>query len=231
MPPAKRLKRDADQFSDLDNVNHDGSIPEAVTADADDASGSGSGSGSGYGSDSAAEPDTDDEIAALQSGKSKQTAKRKRRAVSPSRFGSQLQVLLGTHVPTEQPLALKPDVATRRADEKRQGRDRRDADVKRKEKEEKNRLTDVIGGWGGENERALRKIAQRGVVKLFNAIQQAQDAQIAASGGKVARPDPGAKDKRKGKDNLLGRGRDPAASLDKDSFLDLIKSGGVVSKR
>jgi len=46
------------------------------------------------------------------------------------------------------------------------------------------------------------------VVKLFNAIQQAQDAQTSALGGKVARPDPGAKDKRKGRDNLVGRGKD-----------------------
>ena len=32
----------------------------------------------------------------------------------------------------------------------------------KKEKEEKSHLIDVIGGWGGENERALRKVAQRG---------------------------------------------------------------------
>jgi len=34
--------------------------------------------------------------------------------------------------------------------------------VERKEKEDKNRIRDVIGGWGGESERALRKVAQRG---------------------------------------------------------------------
>ncbi len=32
----------------------------------------------------------------------------------------------------------------------------------RKEKEERNHITDVIGGWGGESERTLRKVAQRG---------------------------------------------------------------------
>lgn len=71
----------------------------------------------------------------------------------------------------------------------------------RKEREDRNRVTDVIGGWGGESERALRKVAQRGgtrpfavyvsqelcagkipnlglyvVVKLFNVIQQAQQS-------------------------------------------------------
>lgn len=34
--------------------------------------------------------------------------------------------------------------------------------VERKEKEEKGRIKDVIGGWGAEGERALRKVAQRG---------------------------------------------------------------------
>jgi hypothetical protein len=154
-PAAKRQKLEESSSSDASDVDNDEPM---LDADADD-SGEASGSGSG-GSDS--EPDTGDEIAALKAGKSKQTAKRKRRAVSPSRFGSQLQVLLGTQVPTEQPLALKPDVAHRRAQDRKKVQDRRDADVKRKEKEERNRLTDVIGGWGGENERALRKIAQRG---------------------------------------------------------------------
>ena len=30
------------------------------------------------------------------------------------------------------------------------------------EREEKGRVRDVIGGWGAESERALRKVAQRG---------------------------------------------------------------------
>ena len=34
--------------------------------------------------------------------------------------------------------------------------------IEKKEKEDRGRITDVIGGWGGESERALRKVAQRG---------------------------------------------------------------------
>ena len=40
----------------------------------------------------------------------------------------------------------------------------------RKEKEEKGRIKDVIGGWGGESERALRKVAQRGGTSYAPAI-------------------------------------------------------------
>ena len=157
MPPAaKRQKLANDELVD---------VSDEPMVDAEDNASSQAPSASGSGSDaddSDHSPDTDDEIAALKTTKSKQTAKRKRRAVSPSRFATQLQTLLGTQVPTEEPLALKPDIAARRAEGRKKLRDRRDADVKRKEKEDKNRLTDVIGGWGGESERALRKIAQRG---------------------------------------------------------------------
>lgn len=34
--------------------------------------------------------------------------------------------------------------------------------AERKQKEDIGRVKDVIGGWGGESERALRKVAQRG---------------------------------------------------------------------
>lgn len=228
MPPAAKRQKTAAQSPSLSAAaSDDDQLPsndefdvEMDEGDADD--------GSDDGSDS---PDTEDEIAAAQARKSSKTAKRKRRAVSPSRFGGQLQTLLGTAVPQEQPLVLTRSIAKHRAEEKAELKSRKAADVARREKEDKGRLTDVIGGWGGESERALRKVAQRGVVKLFNAIQQAQDTSATALQGKVARPDPGAKDKKKGKDNLLGRGKDTAASaLDKDSFLSLIKSGGIVSK-
>ncbi|KZW01971.1 hypothetical protein EXIGLDRAFT_637719 [Exidia glandulosa HHB12029] len=217
-PPTKRQKLDSDAPLSDERDHDEAEASDYASDDDDNASDSDS-------------PDTEDEIALAQNKKSTKTSKRKRRAVSPTRFGNQLQILLGTQVPQEQPLALNPSAARQRAQDKADVKNRKAVDVARKEKEDRGRLTDIIGGWGGESERALRKIAQRGVVKLFNAIQQAQDATAVASGGKVSRPDPGAKDKRKGKDNLLGRGKEmAAASMDKDSFLNLIKSGGVVSK-
>jgi hypothetical protein len=95
---------------------------------------------------------------------------------------------------------------------------------------EKGRVKDVLvatrdeTGAGGvetstadimETERRLRKVAQRGVVKLFNAVRAAQVAATEAE--KVAR-----------KDGVIGMGRreEKVNELTKKSFLDLIASGG-----
>lgn len=61
-------------------------------------------------------------------------------------------------------LALKkPSGARKRQnEEKAEAKARKNVIGERKEREDRNRVTDVIGGWGGESERALRKVAQRG---------------------------------------------------------------------
>lgn len=107
-------------------------------------------------------PDTADEIENLKQKKSKKTAKRKLRATGSTTFGATLQSLLNTDAPTSLPLSLKPSIARKRNDEKLEQKAKRVLHVERKEKEDKNRIRDVIGGWGGESERALRKVAQRG---------------------------------------------------------------------
>jgi hypothetical protein len=106
--------------------------------------------------------DTEDEIADAKITKSKKTLKRKRRATEPSRFGATLQFLLDTDAPSTRPLSLKPSLAKKRNDEKLELKARKVLQIEKKEKEDKGRVTDVIGGWGGEAERALRKVAQRG---------------------------------------------------------------------
>ena len=181
--------------------------------------------------------DTDGEIANAKITKSKKTLKRKRRATEPSRFGATLQFLLDTDAPSTQPLSLKPSVARKRNDEKLELKARKVLQIEKKEKEDKCRVVDVIGGWGGESERALRKVAQRGgkspmfllcnmsdrtaVVKLFNAIQQSrttvsvatQEPRASRGSGKPSLPslslDKGLKGERKGKnkDNEIGRGK------------------------
>ncbi|KAG5722126.1 hypothetical protein E4T56_gene3765, partial [Termitomyces sp. T112] len=113
--------------------------------------------------------------------KSRQTSKRKIRATHASNFGATLQSLLNTDAPSTIPLSLKPSIARRKNDEKLENRAKKVLQIERKEKEDKGRITDIIGGWGGESERALRKVAQRGVVKLFNVIQQSQAAATAAT--------------------------------------------------
>lgn len=105
---------------------------------------------------------TDDEIADGQRMKSKKTLKRKRRATEPSHFGETLQSLLDTDAPSALPLSLKPSVAHQKKDAKLELEAKKVIQIARREKEEMGRIRDVIEGWGGESERSLRKVAQRG---------------------------------------------------------------------
>ncbi|KAF9535372.1 Rrp15p-domain-containing protein [Crepidotus variabilis] len=194
--------------------------------------------------ESGAEPDSemdeDDEIEGMKPQKSRQTTKRKLRATTTSKFGATLEFLLNTEAPSALPLSLKPSIARKRNDEKLELRAKKVLQVEKKEKEDKGRIKDVIGGWGGESERALRKVAQRGVVRLFNVIQQSQSSTAAAveetkanrGTGKPTLPAPALENKSKAKgkkkDNIIGRGKE--ATVDKDDFFKMIKSGGVVSK-
>lgn len=107
-------------------------------------------------------PNSADVIADVRRQKSQQTSKRKIRATGSSTFGATLQTLLHTDAPSTLPLSLKPSIARQRNDEKLELRARKVLQVEKKEREDKGRIKDVIGGWGGERERALRKVAQRG---------------------------------------------------------------------
>jgi hypothetical protein len=112
---------------------------------------------------SSSEADTEDEIAQLQrQQKSQKTLKRKRRATDSTKFGAALQTLLETDAPSGMPLSLKPSIARRRNDDKLESKARKVIQTEKKDEEDKRRIKDVIGGWGAENERALRKVAQRG---------------------------------------------------------------------
>jgi hypothetical protein len=142
MLPSKRQKLDTEEHSENDSP-----------------------SGSESGSDpSSSELDTETELAQTHVAKSRKTLKRKRRATSPSRFGAALESLLDTHAPdgVPAPLSLKPGVARRQKEEKLERGARKVLEGEKKEREEKGRVRDVIGGWGVEGERALRKVAQRG---------------------------------------------------------------------
>ncbi|KAL7415917.1 Rrp15p-domain-containing protein [Mrakia frigida] len=211
--------------------------------------------------------DTDDEIERVandkQPEKSKKTAKRKRRATSPSTFGSLLTNLLSTdastskHAPAADAsskkskksksnselqssniLSLAPSIKKTISARQLETRARKVLLVTRQEKEDKGRVKDVIGGWGGredgvggqEWERSLRKVAQKGVVRLFNTILlSASQSETAGSNSKrldAPEPLPDPK-KKKEKDNILGRG---GRNLDggrvtKEGFEALLKGG------
>ncbi|OBZ79436.1 hypothetical protein A0H81_00825 [Grifola frondosa] len=229
MPPSKRQKLSSDDMPEEDDLGQSGADDEGNSVE-----------GSGSGDDSDASPDTEDEIVGAKNVKSKKTMKRKRRATDSTNFGATLQSLLSTNAPSALPLSLKPSVTRKRKDEKLELKGKKLLQVEKKEKEDRGRITDVIGGWGGEGERALRKVAQRGVVKLFNVIQQSQTASSAAAeelkshrgSGKPTLPAPiiDNKSKSKGKQGAHVTVKAKEAALGQDDFLDLIRSGGVVSK-
>ncbi|GAA94833.1 uncharacterized protein L969DRAFT_256279 [Mixia osmundae IAM 14324] len=99
-----------------------------------------------------------------------------------------------------------------------------------------------LGVSSAEQEKALRRLAQKGVVRLFNAVRAAQGVDQAHKpkpglGAPAATPRIAATaatatpaiDTDHRRANLLGsRGREDAlANLSKDTFLQLIKSGGA----
>jgi len=127
-----------------------------------DADGSHHSSASIGGSDTDGSYDSADDIADMKPQKSRQTKKRKLRATGSSAFGATLQSLLNTETSSNLPLSLKPSVTRKLNDEKLEAKAKRVLQVERREKEDQGRITDVIGGWGNESERALRKVAQRG---------------------------------------------------------------------
>lgn len=158
--------------------------------------------------------DTGDELSqAMRSAKTKSTcfkthAERKRRAVSLDAFGETLEQLLGKKdevapAQSNEILSLAPRLRRTANATTLRAKAARLALEKRKEREERAHIKDIIGDWGPPGllsysettqaplsgaaldawteqggtkgyERRLRKTAQRGVVKLFNAIRAAQ---------------------------------------------------------
>ena len=163
MPPYKRQKLSAPEEGHDDDAS---SIEASAESDFMDEDNEDMDSVSADGS----QVDEDEEIEALKPQKSRQTSKRKIRATGGSKFGATLQFLLDTEAPSNLPLSLKPSIARKRNDEKLELRAKKALQIEKKEKEDKARVKDVIGGWGGESERALRKVAQRGGIFFTSAF-------------------------------------------------------------
>ncbi|QRW00369.1 Rrp15p domain-containing protein [Ceratobasidium sp. AG-Ba] len=229
-------KKGKDAESSDDEVIVDNAEAESSEEDMDE-------DGDGSSASGSSSTDTETEINRAQSAKSKKTAKRKRRATSPTPFGQTLEALLSTSVPggtqAGAPLALKPSLSRRKNEEKLELKAKRVLEVERREREEKSHVQDVIGGWNNDDERSLRKVAQRGVVQLFNTIQQAQLASAASveetkklrGTGKptLSSLKPADFDKKGGKDKkAANKSKDASAGIDKNSFLNMIRAGGVV---
>lgn len=161
----------------------------------------------------------------------------------PSAFSTSMSKILSTKLTTSRRVdpVLSRSVAAQKAaqasaDSALEQKARRLLRLQKKEAKEKGRVRDVLiatnrdgvpgagdGGVDGpsttaevfEAERRLRKVAQRGVVKLFNAVRAAQVK--AAEAEKAAR-----------REGVVGVSRKEAKvnEMSKKGFLDLIASGG-----
>ncbi|KAI5290836.1 hypothetical protein KEM52_000332 [Ascosphaera acerosa] len=135
--------------------------------------------------DADSEGDADDDDDDESSTRQRQRAVPKRS--DPTAFSTSISKILSTKIPTSaraDPLLSRSQSAAQLtadiSDEKLEARARAKLRAQKKEEMEKGHVVDVLGierGEAGETadlEKRLRKIAQRGVVKLFNAVRAAQ---------------------------------------------------------
>ncbi|OCF57167.1 hypothetical protein L486_04622 [Kwoniella mangroviensis CBS 10435] len=212
------------------------------------------GNASGF-EDEDVEMDTDEEIERSKEGKEgKKSTKRKRSTTTATEFGSTLTTLLAdpltqkskskkaktvsdTAVQQQQPiLALSAHKPPAKSSVSLEAKARRQLKAEKEEKQDKARVKDVVEGWstgdgvmgGMEFEKSLRKTAQRGVIKLFNAIllasKNSEAAMTSLSAQAKLKHEVG---KKKEKDNILGRGGNKEDVLTKESFLDMVRKGST----
>ncbi|OKL64382.1 hypothetical protein UA08_00347 [Talaromyces atroroseus] len=142
----------------------------------------------------------------------------------PSAFSTSMSKILSTKLPTSaraDPVLSRSkavaqasfDLANERLEQRARSRLR----AEKKEEQDRGRVRDVLGiergeaGQTAEEEKRLRKIAQRGVVKLFNAVRAAQ-----VRGEEAARAE-----QKKGTVGIEER-KKAANEVSKQSFLELI---------
>lgn len=159
-------------------------------------------------------------------------AGKKRRAVSkrndPTAFSTSISKILSTKLPSSaraDPVLSRSKIAHQAtsdfANEKLDKQARAKMRAEKKEELDRGRVRDVMGiqrgvaGTVAEDEKRLRKMAQRGVVKLFNAVRAAQ-----------VRGEEAAKDERKKGTIGMGEREKAVNEVSKQGFLDLINGKG-----
>ena len=174
--------------------------------------------------------DDDDEmdLSDDEDGEGKQRKTRKRN--DPTAFATSMSKILGTKLTTskrQDPVLSRSAAATAAskelADQKLELKAKRKLHAEKREALEKGRVKDVLGLNTPEvstseiqdTERRLQKTAQRGVVKLFNAVRAAQVQ------GEQARSEA----KREGVVGISQR-EERVSEMSKKGFLDLIATGG-----
>jgi len=157
---------------------------------------------------------------------SKSTKKRKRN--DPDAFSTSISKILSSHLTTtarKDPILIrsKKSIQSSIDNSKLEAKAKRLLSLEKKKLLDKGRIKDIIPKSDStgddvkkvlEREKALRKVAQRGVIKLFNAVRAAQVGQEQAM------------KEAKGKGVIgIEQRQQKVTDMSKQSFLNLIKSG------
>lgn len=173
---------------------------------------------------------SDSETSMTSSQPSSTSANAKKKRNDPSAFATSFQKLLDTKLTTSKradPVLSRSKSATEAnktlADQKLEQKARAQIRAEKKQALEKGRVKDVLGlqtpdvdtGSVMEEEKRLKKTAQRGVVRLFNAVRAAQVK--AEEARREARTE-----------GVVGmqKREEKVNEMSKQGFLDLISSGG-----
>ena len=177
-------------------------------------------------SDSESTSDTDSDTSNSQASNPNHTkiSRPKSKRNDPSVFASSISAILSSKLSTSKradPVLARSATAAEAnasiANSKLESKAQQKLRADRKEALEKGRVKDVLGVESGdvgavmEEEKRLRKIAQRGVVKLFNAVRGAQVR---------------AEEARKGTKGTRGRVEEKVAEMSKKGFLEMVAGGG-----
>ncbi len=177
-------------------------------------------------SDSDSDSDTDSGSSHSQLSNPNHTkiSSQKSKRNDPDAFASSISAILGSKLSTSKrndPVLARSATAAEAnasiANSKLELKARHKLRSDKKEALEKGRVKDVLGIESGdvgavmEEEKRLRKIAQRGVVKLFNAVRGAQVK---------------AEEARKGTGGTRGRVEEKVAEMSKQGFLEMVAGGG-----
>lgn len=179
-------------------------------------------------SDSDSDSDTSSDTSQSQPSNPNDTklSHQKSKRNDPSAFASSISAILSSKLSTSKrsdPVLARSATAAEAnasiANSKLESKARQKIRADKKEALEKGRVKDVLGVESGdvgavmEEEKRLRKVAQRGVVKLFNAVRGAQVR---------------AEEARKGTAGTRGRVEEKVAEMSKKGFLEMVAGGGKV---
>lgn len=212
---------DGESDSEDDELELDDDEPD-IDADSND-----EGEGEGEG-----EEDSQSETESTTSMTSSQATRNKKKRNDPTAFATSISKILDTKLSTSKrsdPVLSRSksaaDANKTLADQKLEAKAKAQIRSERVAAREKGRVKDVLGleTEGVETgkvvvlEKRLKKTAQRGVVRLFNAVRAAQVQ------GEKARV-------QQGREGVVGMGKreERVNEMSKQGFLDLIGSGGKV---